>query len=100
MIMKKILEFLDKWGSRISTVMVLIIFLKTCSTNTRVDKVRLETNKTNEKIDSMTIQLRKEIRIEGLESERRMIQSTDRDIMDVNRQSKIGEIIDSLRIQK
>ncbi len=98
--MKKILEFLDKWGSRISTVMVLIIFLKTCSTNTRVDKVRLETNKTNEKIDSMTIQLRKEIRIEGLESERRMIQSTDRDIMDVNRQSKIGEIIDSLRIQK
>jgi hypothetical protein len=56
--------------------------------------------KNNEKIDSITIQLRKEIRIEGLESERRMIQSTDRDIMDVNRQSKIGELIDSLRAQK
>ena len=98
--MKKILEFLDKWGIRISTLLVLIIFLKTCSTNTRVDKVRTETQKNNEKIDSITIQLRKEIRIEGLESERRMIQSTDRDIMDVNRQSKIGELIDSLRVQK
>jgi hypothetical protein len=98
--MKKMLEFLDKWGVRISTVLVLIIFLKTCSTNTRVDKARLEMQKNNEKIDSITIQLRKEIRIEGLESERRMIQSTDRDIMDVNRQSKIGELIDSLRVQK
>ena len=94
------IELLDKWGVRISTVLVLIIFLKTCSTNTRVEKVRLETQKNNEKIDSITIQLRKEIRIEGLESERRMIQSTDRDIMDVNRQSKIGELIDSLRVQK
>jgi hypothetical protein len=98
--MKKMIELLDKWGVRISTVLVLIIFLKTCSTNTRVEKVRLETQKNNEKIDSITIQLRKEIRIEGLESERRMIQSTDRDIMDVNRQSKIGELIDSLRVQK
>ncbi len=98
--MKKVFEFLDTWGIRVSSILVLIIFFKTCSTNTRVEKVRETANKTNERVDSLTIQLRKEIKIEGLESERRMIQSTDREMMDVNRQERIGDIIDSLRTQK
>ena len=97
--MKNFLNILDVWGVRIMTILVLIIFLKTCSTNSRVDKVRTQIQTNNVKIDSLAIELRKEIRIEGLETERRMIQSTDRDIMDVNRQGKIGEIIDSLRAQ-
>ncbi len=98
--MKKVFEFLDTWGIRVSSILVLIIFFKTCSTNTRDEKVRETANKTNERVDSLTIQLRKEIKIEGLESERRMIQSTDREMMDVNRQERIGDIIDSLRTQK
>ena len=67
--MKKVFEFLDTWGIRVSSILVLIIFFKTCSTNTRVEKVRETANKTNERVDSLTIQLRKEIKIEGLESE-------------------------------
>jgi hypothetical protein len=98
--MKKALEFLDNWGVRISSILILIIFFKTCSTNTRVEKVREVSLKNNERIDSMAIQLRKEIKIEGLEAERRMIQSTDREMMDVTRQERIGDIIDSLRTQK
>jgi hypothetical protein len=97
--MKNFLNILDVWGVRIMTLLVLIIFFKTCSTNSRVDKVKTQVQTNNTKIDSLSIELRKEIRIEGLETERRMIQSTDRDIMDVNRQGKIGEIIDSLRAQ-
>ena len=97
--MKNFLNILDVWGVRIMTILVIIIFMKTCSTNSRVDKVKTQVQSNNAKIDSLTIELRKEIRIEGLETERRMIQSTDRDIMDVNRQGKIGEIIDSLRAQ-
>ena len=97
--MKNFLNILDVWGVRIMTLLVLIIFFKTCSTNSRVDKVKTQVQTNNAKIDSLTIELRKEIRIEGLETERRMIQSTDRDILDVNRQGKIGEIIDSLRAQ-
>ena len=97
--MKNFLNILDVWVVRIITILVLIIFMKTCSTNSRVDKVKTQVQSNNAKIDSLTIELRKEIRIEGLETERRMIQSTDRDIMDVNRQGKIGEIIDSLRTQ-
>jgi hypothetical protein len=97
--MKNFLNILDVWGVRLMTLLVLIIFMKTCSTNSRVDKVKTQVQLNNAKIDSLAIELRKEIRIEGLETERRMIQSTDRDIMDVNRQGKIGEIIDSLRAQ-
>jgi hypothetical protein len=97
--MKNFLNILDVWGVRLMTLLVIIIFMKTCSTNSRVDKVKTQVQLNNAKIDSLAIELRKEIRIEGLETERRMIQSTDRDIMDVNRQGKIGEIIDSLRAQ-
>jgi len=97
--MKNFLNILDVWGVRLMTLLVIIIFMKTCSTNSRVDKVKTQVQLNNTKIDSLSIELRKEIRIEGLETERRMIQSTDRDIMDVNRQGKIGEIIDSLRAQ-
>jgi hypothetical protein len=96
--MRNFLNILDVWGVRLMTLLVIIIFMKTCSTNSRVDKVKTQVQLNNTKIDSLTIELRKEIRIEGLETERRMIQSTDRDIMDVNRQGKIGEIIDSLRV--
>jgi hypothetical protein len=98
--MKRVLEFLDTWGIRISSILILIIFFKTCSTNTRVEKVKDISLKNNERVDSMATQLRKEIKIEGLEAERRMIQSTDRDLMDVTRQERIGNIIDSLRAQK
>ena len=98
--MKKIFEFLDVWGIRLSSFLILIILFKTCSTNTRVEKVKETAVKTNERVDSLTIQLRKEIKIEGLEAERRMIQSTDREMMDVTRQERIGTIIDSLKNQK
>ena len=40
--------------------------------------------------------LKKEIKIEGLKSEKRMIQSTDRKIFDVNRQTEIDKEIQSL----
>lgn len=98
--MKKVLEFLDVWGIRVSSLLILIIFFKTCSTNTRVEKTRETAVETNKRVDSLAIQLRKEIKIEGLESERRMIQSTDREMMDVTRQERIGDIIDSLKNQK
>jgi len=98
--MNKIFEFIDKWGIRISSILILIVFLKTCTTNSKIEKVKYLSNKTNERIDSLSIELKKEIQIEGLETERRMIQSTDRKMMDVTRQERIGNIIDSLRIKK
>ena len=101
--MEKFLKILDVWGVRISTLLIIIVFFKTCSTNGNINKVSNKTtenkefiNLTNKKIDSLVSILKKEIQIEGLKSEKRMIQSTDRKILDVNRQTEIDKEISEL----
>ena len=47
-------------------------------------------------MDSLVIQLKKEIRKEGLKVEKRMIQSTDRTLLDVHRQSEIDKELTAL----
>jgi len=83
-IMKAILNFIDAWGVRIMVFLVVIIFFKTCTTNTKVQNV-------NDSVDSLSVKLRKEIKIEGLKSEKRAIQASDRKILDVNRQTEIDQ---------
>jgi thiamine biosynthesis lipoprotein ApbE len=97
--MKNILNFIDTWGVRIMTILVLVVFLKTCSTNSRIDKVNKEIKLVNRSVDSLSTTLINEIKIEGLNSEKRMIQSTDRKMMDVNRQTEIDKEISELQKQ-
>jgi hypothetical protein len=87
--MKAILNFIDAWGVRIMFFLVIIIFFKTCTTNTKVQDV-------NDSVDSLSVKLRKEIKIEGLKSEKRTIQASDRKILDVNRQTEIDQEISKL----
>lgn len=94
--MKKILQVIDTWGVRVVTILMIVVFLKTCSTNGRIERLNKDANKLNVKVDSLTNELRNEIKIEGLKSEKRMIQSTDRRMMDVNRQSEIDKEISKL----
>jgi len=101
--MKTILNFLDTWSNRIVLPLVVIIFLKTCTTNSKIknesDRIQVLQNKVDS-IDVMilnqTKEIKKEIIIEGLKSEKRMIQSTDRKILDVNRQSEIDKEISKI----
>ena len=51
--MKKILGFIDKWGIRISFPLILIMFLKTCTTNTRIEKLNKDLVVKTQKIDSL-----------------------------------------------
>jgi hypothetical protein len=87
--MKAILNFIDAWGVRIMFLLVVIIFFKTCTTNTKVKNV-------NDSVDTLSVKLRKEIKIEGLKSEKRAIQASDRKILDVNRQTEIDQEISKL----
>tara|TARA_R100001509_G_scaffold165636_2_gene148364 strand:- start:813 stop:1115 length:303 start_codon:yes stop_codon:yes gene_type:complete len=50
--MKKLVEFIDKWGTRLTFALVLIIFLKTCTTNGKIEKVQKELNNKTVTIDS------------------------------------------------
>jgi hypothetical protein len=94
--MKKINEFIEKHYRKIMLILAVIILVNTCgnptkSLNKRVDNL-------SQKIDSLNaITVTKDdLKIEGLKSEKRMIQSTDRKILDVNRQSEIDKQISEL----
>jgi hypothetical protein len=87
--MKPILNFIDTWGIRIMFFLVIITFFKTCNTNSKVQDV-------NESVDSLSVKLRREIKIEGLKSEKRAIQASDRKILDVTRQTQIDQEINKI----
>lgn len=95
--MKKLNDFLNSHFFKLAIVFLILIFFNTCG-----DKGISKTNKRieilSDKIDSLeTITLtKKDLLIEGLKSEKRMIQSTDRKILDVNRQSVIDKEIETL----
>lgn len=64
-----------------------ILVLKTCSLNT--SKLNKKVDALIEKVD--TLPTNTDIQIEGLKVEKRLIQSTDRKILDVNRQAEIDK---------
>lgn len=89
--MKTFLKIVDEWGVRITSILIFIMFLKSCGTNGKLNGLEKDVHSIQNHTDSLLIQIRKEIKIEGLKSEKRMIQSTDRKILDVNRQTEIDK---------
>jgi hypothetical protein len=94
--MKRIIEFINKYGMVIIVPLILIMFLKTCSTNGRVDGVTKEIEMTNQKVDTLKLEIQKEIQLEGLRSEKRMIQSISRTLIDRDREREIDKEIENL----
>lgn len=108
--MEKIKLFLKENGFIVLTCLVLFLMMQTCRQNSKIsDMKRQETKvlRTNDSLvhviksnsDSIAKEIRKEIKLEGLRSESRMIQATDRKILDVNRQSDIEKEINILNKQ-
>ena len=98
--MKTITNFLEKYGLM---VILCLIVLSTCSTS--MSRKRSEKKILNE-LDSLKTEvfvlkkeLKKELKVEGLKAEKRMIQSTDRKILDVNRQAEIDKELQQLEKQ-
>jgi hypothetical protein len=94
--MKKITDFFNSNFSVIAIIMLVILLMRTCNNDVKVLTKRVDSLQT--KIDSLQAisVTSKDLRIEGLKSEKRMIQSTDRKILDVNRQSEIDKEIEAL----
>jgi hypothetical protein len=94
--MKKLEEFMEKRWRQVFFFLLLIIFFNTCGGPNRTLSKKIEV--LSAEIDSLkqTSVSKKDLRIEGLKTEKRMIQSTDRKILDVNRQSEIDREIDQL----
>lgn len=86
--MKKLNTFLYTYGNLIITILLLVLILKSCGNDSK------RIIELSEKVDSLAT--KKDLQIEGLKSEMRMIQSTDRKILDVNRQAEIPKEIERL----
>jgi hypothetical protein len=85
-------KFLDKNFTIIVLVFLLLVFIKGCSDSTTIrdlEKEVIELKDGSYTKEEMKLWLE----LEGLKSEKRMIQSTDRKLFDLERQNQIdGEI--------
>ena len=93
--MNKIDNFLSKHGTKIIIILLLLTYLKSCGTSSELRKVKKEWQAQKTIIDALPT--KKDVEIEGLKAEKRMIQSVDRKILDVNRQSEIDSEIKKLQ---
>ena len=94
--MKKVTDFIEKYGL---IILVVLIVTSTCSNG--MSKRRSE-KKISDQFDSLKTEiktlkndLKKEIKIEGLKTELRMIESTDRRMMDKERQTEIRKELEN-----
>ena len=90
--MKTITEFIGKYGL---IIIFLLIMVSTCtnSMSRKISEKKMlkQVEEVQKSVDSLKQVLKKEIKVEGLKAEKRMIQSTDRKIMDLNRQIEIDK---------
>jgi len=81
--MNKVEQFLQKHGLKVVIILLLLTYMKSCSVNSEVTKVKKQLTT----LDSLAT--KRDLEIEGLKAEKRMIQATDRKMLDVQRQSQI-----------
>lgn len=92
--MNKLNLFLEKHGIKIILVLVFLTWIKSCSIDSELTTVKKELRKEQEVIN--TLPTKSDLRIEGLKVEKRMIQATDRKMLDVQRQTQIEQEIKTL----
>lgn len=87
--MEKLNQFLAKHGIKVIVALLLLSYMKSCSIDSELTKVKKEFQAQKAVIDSLPNA--KDLKIEGLKAEKRMIQATDRKMLDVQRQTTIDE---------
>lgn len=96
--MNKIDNFLSKNGTKIILVFLVLTFFRSCGTNSELKKLKKELQSLQTQVKE--VPSKKDLEIEGLKSEKRMIQSTDRKMLDVNRQAEIDREISKIQSSK
>ena len=94
--MEQIIEKTSKYINLVMVLILIVLFFRTCGNDSHSLSKKVE--KMSNKLDSLQsiIVTKNDLEIEGLKSEKRMIQSTDRKILDVNRQSEIDKEIEKM----
>jgi len=81
--MNKVEQFLQKHGLKVVIFLLVLTYMKSCGVDREVTKVKKQL------ITLDSLATKKDLEIEGLKAEKRMIQATDRKMLDVQRQSDI-----------
>lgn len=89
-------KFIEQNFTVIICCLFLLITLKSCRDSQNLSQIKSEINSIKNNTYTKD-ELSVELKISGLEAEKRMIQSTNRSIMDVRRQTEIDEEIKKLR---
>jgi hypothetical protein len=102
--MNKLNDFLTKHFTKIVVIMLVVLFFRSCGDggtkglNKRIDALTEEVKVLEKKVDERATA--NDLIIEGLKAEKRMIQSTDRKMLDVSRQTAIDTEIKKLEKSK
>ena len=100
------MKFIDQHFTKIVIIVSIITFIQMCTISRKSSSLEKQSKITNARLDSIQDilftknDIAKLIEIEGLKSEKRMIQSTDRKIFDVNRQAEIDKEIKKIESTK
>jgi hypothetical protein len=79
----------------ITMCLLLLLSFKQCGVASTLKRTNKRLEYLSQEISQLrdTVATKEDLEIEGLKAEKRMIQSTDRRMMDVQRQSKIDSVI-------
>lgn len=93
--MENINKFFKEHGSKIIVVLLILLYFKSCGVDKELNRLKKEVAETSAKSIELIEKLptAKDLKIEGLNAEKRMIQATDRKMLDVQRQSEIEKEI-------
>lgn len=103
--MNKFNQFLKDHGSKVIIALLILIYFKSCSVDSEVTRIKKDLRTLTTEVDSLTTEMNVkfeslpdeyDLRIEGLKVEKRMIQATNRKMLDVQRQNVIEKEIERL----
>lgn len=92
-------KFIETNFTVIVFVIALLSFFKSCGDSRDISKIKKEIQSIKDSTYTKS-ELSIELKISGLEAEKRMIQATDRKLFDVRRQTEIEEEIKKLKWDK
>ncbi|MDB0072827.1 hypothetical protein N9E79_00955 [bacterium] len=103
--MGKVNKFFTNHGSKVIVGLLVLIYFKSCGVDNELVRVKDNVIQLQGDIDSVNVNISNlptniDIEIEGLKTEKRLIQATDRKIFDVNRQNQIEKQIKVLEKNK
>ena len=89
-------QFIKNYFVEIVFAFLIMTLISVCSTKSQISKIKKNIGEIRDSTYTK-VELDKKLTIMGLEAEKRMIQSTDRKMLDVSRQSAIDEELKRLK---